>query len=76
MAAPTTTSQKLTLENAAGVAWMLAGGESATVVAEALEVSVTGRAAKQSPTLFVLAMAARLGDPATRKAAYCRPLDA
>ena len=63
-------SQKLTLENAAAVARMLAGGEGATVVAEALDVSVTGRAAKQSPTLFVLAMAARLGDPTTRKAAY------
>ena len=31
---------------------------------------MTGRAAKQTPTLFVMAMAAQFGDPEARKAAY------
>src|SRR5262245_63477671 len=38
-------------------------------VAEAVRVSVEGRAPKNDPALFVLAMAAGLGDEATRKAA-------
>eukprot|EP00040_Diaphanoeca_grandis_P031589 m.189328 g.189328 ORF g.189328 m.189328 type:complete len:951 (-) comp32370_c0_seq1:41-2893(-) len=60
-------SQKtLGLEHAQSVLRMLKGGHGETVVSQAVAVSVGGRAAKQTPTLFVLAMAARLGDTATR----------
>lgn len=41
-----------------------------SVVDTIIDVSTSGRAAKQGPTLFALAMCARLGDEATRKAAY------
>lgn len=62
--------QKLTLENAACVARLLEAGRGAEVVGVVKTVSVDGRAAKQDPTMFALAMCARLGDDATRRAAY------
>lgn len=58
----------LTLENAHAVADCLAE-DGPRVVARAVEMSESGRAPKNDPPLFVLAMAAGLGDPATRAAA-------
>ena len=45
-------------------------GRGEAVVAETVAVSSEGRAAKQGPGLFALAMCARLGDLATRRAAF------
>jgi 60 kDa SS-A/Ro ribonucleoprotein len=60
--------RKLTLENAHAVAECLAQ-DGPRVVARAVELSESGRAPKNDPALFVLAMAAGLGDPPTRAAA-------
>ncbi len=60
--------RKLTLENAHAVAECLSE-DGPRVVARAVEMSESGRAPKNDPALFVLAMAAGLGDPATRAAA-------
>jgi 60 kDa SS-A/Ro ribonucleoprotein len=60
--------RKLTLENAHAVAECLSE-DGPRVVARAVEMSVSGRAPRNDPALFVLAMAAGLGDPATRAAA-------
>jgi len=62
--------KELTLENAAAVAGLIESGQGGKVVQLAQECSVQGKAAKQKPALFVLAMAARLGDVETRRAAY------
>jgi 60 kDa SS-A/Ro ribonucleoprotein len=59
----------LTLENAQSVAACLAE-DGPRVVARVAEVSESGRAPKNDPALFVLAMAAGLGDDATRAAAF------
>lgn len=60
--------RKLTLENAHAVADCLAQ-DGPRVVARAVEMSESGRAPKNDPALFVLAMAAGLGDEPTRAAA-------
>lgn len=60
--------RQLTLENAHAVADCLAQ-DGPRVVARAIEMSESGRAPKNDPALFVLAMAAGLGDPETRAAA-------
>jgi len=61
-------ARDLTVENAEAVARTLnADGER--VVARVVEISLSGRAAKNDPALFALAMAAGLGDEATRAAA-------
>ena len=60
--------RKLTLENAQSVARCIAE-DGPRVVARAAEISESGRAPKNDPALFVLAMAAGLGDEATRAAA-------
>lgn len=65
-----TGERQLTLDNAAAVARLIGAGHGVAVVQEVVAVSTAGRAAKQQPGLFVLAMAARLGDEATRRAAY------
>jgi 60 kDa SS-A/Ro ribonucleoprotein len=65
-----TSEKTLTLENAACVMRLLEAGRGPEVVEAVKAVSVGGRAAKQKPTLFALAMCARLGDDATRRAAY------
>eukprot|EP00036_Acanthoecidae_sp_10tr_P009652 CAMPEP_0182927352 /NCGR_PEP_ID=MMETSP0105_2-20130417/13740_1 /TAXON_ID=81532 ORGANISM="Acanthoeca-like sp., Strain 10tr" /NCGR_SAMPLE_ID=MMETSP0105_2 /ASSEMBLY_ACC=CAM_ASM_000205 /LENGTH=545 /DNA_ID=CAMNT_0025065297 /DNA_START=60 /DNA_END=1697 /DNA_ORIENTATION=+ len=62
--------RKLGLENAAAISRLIEAGRGSEVVAEALAVSLGGRAAKQSPTLFALAMVSRLGDATARQAAY------
>ena len=58
----------LTVENAQAVADALAE-DGPRVVARVVEISTAGRAPKNDPALFVLAMAAGLGDPETRAAA-------
>jgi 60 kDa SS-A/Ro ribonucleoprotein len=60
--------RELTLENAAAAAECLAE-DGLRTVARVVEVSTSGRAPRNDPALFVLAMAAGLGDPATRRAA-------
>jgi 60 kDa SS-A/Ro ribonucleoprotein len=58
----------LTRENATAVAACLAE-DGVRVVRRVVEVSASGRAPKNDPALFVLAMAAGTGDDATRAAA-------
>ena len=60
--------RQLTRENAHAVAECLAE-DGARVVRRVVEISESGRAPKNDPALFVLAMAASLGDDATRAAA-------
>ncbi|HKD18673.1 MAG TPA: TROVE domain-containing protein, partial [Thermoanaerobaculia bacterium] len=59
---------KLTRENADAVARCLAA-DGARTVAEIVAVSDAGRAPKNDPAIFALAMAAGAGDERTRKAA-------
>jgi 60 kDa SS-A/Ro ribonucleoprotein len=58
----------LTVENAAAVAECIAE-DGARAVARIVEVSEAGRAPRNDPALFALAMAAGAGDEATRAAA-------
>jgi len=60
--------RELTVENAAGVAQCIAE-DGPRVVARIAEISEAGRAPKNDPALFALAMAAGMGDEATRAAA-------
>jgi 60 kDa SS-A/Ro ribonucleoprotein len=61
--------RQLTQENASGVyACLVEDGERA--VRRAVEISESGRAPKNDPALFVLAMAAAFEDRATRTAAF------
>jgi len=62
------TPQKLTRDNAEAVLRCLQA-DGRQVVDRVVEVSENGRAPKNDPALFVLAMAAGLGDEATRQAA-------
>ena len=60
--------RELTVESATAVAECIAE-DGVRVVARAAEISEAGRAPKNDPALFVLAMAAGMGDEATRAAA-------
>ncbi|HEX2190797.1 MAG TPA: TROVE domain-containing protein [Longimicrobiaceae bacterium] len=60
--------RQLTVENAASAAECIAEDGPRTV-RRVVEVSASGRAPRNDPALFVLAMAAGLGDEATRRAA-------
>jgi 60 kDa SS-A/Ro ribonucleoprotein len=60
--------RELTVENAGAAAACIAL-DGPRVVARVVEISESGRAPKNDPALFVLAMAAGLGDAATRRAA-------
>jgi 60 kDa SS-A/Ro ribonucleoprotein len=60
--------RELTVEGASAVAECIAE-DGARVVARAVEISEGGRAPKNDPALFVLAMAAGTGDEATRATA-------
>jgi 60 kDa SS-A/Ro ribonucleoprotein len=60
--------RELTVEGAGAVAACIAE-DGVRVVARAAEISESGRAPKNDPALFVLAMAAGMGDEATRAAA-------
>jgi 60 kDa SS-A/Ro ribonucleoprotein len=61
---------KLAIENAGAMARLIAAGRGVELVELTENISVGGRAAKQGPTLFALAMCARLGDVECRRAAY------
>jgi 60 kDa SS-A/Ro ribonucleoprotein len=60
--------RQLTRENASAVAKCIAE-DGVRVVRRTIEISESGRAPKNDPALFVLAMAAGLGDDVTRAAA-------
>lgn len=61
---------KLAIENAGVMVRLIAAGQSVELVELIGSISVGGRAAKQGPTLFALAMCARLGDVGCRRAAF------
>lgn len=63
------TERKLTRENAACVERCLKA-DGPRAVARIVEVSDKGRAPKNDPAILALAMCAKLGDDATRKAAH------
>ena len=60
---------KLTVENAGAVQRCIAE-DGVRVVNTIVAVATEGRAPKTDPAIFALAMCAKLGDEATRKAAY------
>ena len=62
-------ANKATRSNARNVEKLIASN-GIDVVNRVVEISVEGRAPKNDPAIFVLAMCAKLGDDATRKAAY------
>jgi 60 kDa SS-A/Ro ribonucleoprotein len=59
----------LSAENASGVLRCIEA-DGARVVREVVQISASGRAPKNDPALFVLALATAGGDEATRKAAF------
>lgn len=61
--------QKLTVENAKVVSKLI-DQDGVRVVNRVVEISDSGRAPKNDPALFVLAMASKLGNDETRKAAF------
>lgn len=61
--------RKLTVENAEAVKRCITV-DGRRVVARVVEISEAGRAPKNDPALFVLAMCAGLGDAGTRKGAF------
>jgi 60 kDa SS-A/Ro ribonucleoprotein len=63
------TERKLTVENAEAVGRCI-DADGVRVVNRIVEISDAGRAPKNDPAIFVLAMAAKLGNDATRAAAY------
>lgn len=63
------TASKLTEDNAECVQKLLDAGRGVEIVEEIETVSVSGRAPKQSPGLFALAVCWRSGDDATKAAA-------
>ena len=62
--------KELGRQNAEAILRLIASGKGTEVVKEVVEFSVEGRAAKQNPIIFVLALCAREKDPDTKKAAY------
>ena len=61
--------RKLTRENA-GVVMRCLTADGVRTIDRIVAISDTGRAPKNDPAIFSLAMAAKLGDEATRRAAY------
>ena len=59
----------LTIDNA-DVVMRCLSADGPRTVGQVVEVSRAGRAPKNGPAIFALAMAAKLGDPETRKLAY------
>ena len=57
-------------DNAKAILRLIAGGRGVEVVREVVEFSVGGRAAKQNPIIFALALCARSEDAETKRAAY------
>ena len=62
--------KELGRENAKAILRLIENGKGTEVVKEIVEFSVEGRAAKQNPIIFALALCARDKDTATKKAAY------
>ena len=62
--------KKLGIENAAAIIRLISSGKGVDVVREIVQFSVEGRAAKQDPIVFALALCARDKDSATKAAAY------
>ena len=66
-----TEEKPLAVENAAAISRLLAQKETGVqLVDEIVQISTSGAAAKQGPTLFAAAMCAKLGDVDTRRAIY------
>jgi 60 kDa SS-A/Ro ribonucleoprotein len=63
------TERKLTVENAEAVGRCI-DADGVRVVNRIVELSTAGRAPKNDPAIFALAMCAKLGNDATRAAAY------
>src|SRR5690242_19530589 len=63
------TERALTKENAAAVIRCIAA-DGLRTVARIVEISEAGRAPKNDPAIFALALCATLGDPATKRAAF------
>ncbi len=61
--------RELTIDNAQVIARCLAT-DGIRTLDRIVDISVTGRAPKNDPAIFSLAMAAKLGDEPTRRAAY------
>jgi len=61
--------KKLSIDNAEALVRCLVA-DGPRVIARIVEISEAGRAPKNDPAIFALALAAKLGDEATRKAAY------
>src|SRR5215212_704126 len=64
-----TAERPLTIENAKAVLRAIEA-DGPAVVRRVVEISEAGRAPKNDPAIFVLALAASRGDPATRRAAF------
>lgn len=62
--------KKLGKDNAKAIQRLITEGKGESVVREILQFSVEGRAAKQDPIIFALALCARAEDLKTKKAAY------
>ena len=62
--------KQLGRENAEAILRLITARKGVEVVKEIVEFSVEGRAAKQNPIIFALALCAREKDPETKKAAY------
>ena len=62
--------KELGRENAMAIIRLIETGKGMEVVKEIVEFSQEGRAAKQNPIIFALALCAREKDAATKKAAY------
>ena len=62
--------KKLGRENAESIMRLIASGRGVQVVEEIVDFSVQGRAAKQDPIIFALALCARGDDKDVKKAAY------
>ncbi|XP_053405787.1 RNA-binding protein RO60-like [Mercenaria mercenaria] len=57
-------------ENAQCIDRLIADGKGTDVVELIRDISLAGRAARQQPTMFALAICCRCNDPATKKKAY------
>lgn len=64
------TAEKLSLDNAKNIISIIKSGKGVPCVNKIVEVSVAGRAAKNAPAVFALALVAVFGDEAARLAAF------
>ena len=62
--------KKLGKENAQCISRLIGSGRGRDVVSEILDFSLQGRAAKQDPIVFALALCARGGDKETKRVSY------